>query len=52
MSKDIKAKRREYIRQRIEKVKNKGTEVQRIAEELFISKDTVYRDLRSDKHQL
>jgi DeoR/GlpR family transcriptional regulator of sugar metabolism len=50
--KDIKAKRREYIKKRIEKVKNKGTEVQRIAEELFISKDTVYRDLRSDEHQL
>jgi DeoR/GlpR family transcriptional regulator of sugar metabolism len=49
MSKDIKAKRREYIKKRIEKVKNKGTEVQRIAEELFISKDTVYRDLRQEE---
>ncbi len=44
-------KRREYIRKRIEQVKHKGTEVQRIAEELFISKDTVWRDLRSDQQK-
>jgi DeoR/GlpR family transcriptional regulator of sugar metabolism len=38
--------RREYIAERISKVKHPSSEVNKIARELFLSTDTVYRDLR------
>ena len=38
--------RRKYIRSRVEKVKHRTSEIKRISKELFISVDTIYRDLR------
>ena len=38
--------RRKYVKSRVEGVRNKGTEVQRIARELFLSKCTIYNDLK------
>jgi len=43
---ELKQQRKDYIRTRVSAVKNKATEVIRISKELFISTDTVYRDLR------
>lgn len=44
--KELKRKRKEYIRQRLEGVQHKGTEVRRLSRELFLSMATIYRDLR------
>ena len=43
---DIKEKRAEYIKQRVSNVKNKPTEIKRLADELFLSEFTVRRDLK------
>jgi len=41
-----KQQRANYIKMRCDAVKNKTTEVKRIADELFISERTVWDDLR------
>jgi len=41
-------RRREYVKQRIESARNRGTEVKRLADELFLNQRTIYRDL--EKH--
>jgi|GEM_PF-3837236 len=43
---EILKERRKYIAERISNVKHTKSEVIRIANELFLSVDTVYRDLR------
>lgn len=42
----IKDKRKKYIQSRVDAVKNKSTEIKRIADELFLSEVTIYRDLK------
>jgi len=37
--------RAKYIKQRVEVVKNKPTEIKRLAKELFLSEKTIRRDL-------
>jgi len=38
--------RADYIKKRVEAVKNKPTEIKRLADELFLSEKTVRRDLK------
>ena len=38
--------RAKYIKQRVEVVKNKPTEIKRLANELFLSERTIYSDLK------
>ena len=44
---DLKTKRAEYVKQRIEQVKNKPTEIKRLSKELFLSERTIWRDITS-----
>jgi DeoR/GlpR family transcriptional regulator of sugar metabolism len=44
---DLKTKRAEYVKQRIEKVINKPTEIKRLSSELFLSERTIRRDLKT-----
>ena len=46
-SNDILKKRRQYIKERVEKVKNKNTEIKRLSNELFLSEKTIKRDLKT-----
>lgn len=43
---DLKTKRAEYIKNRVDQVRNKTTEIKRLSNELFISESTVRRDLQ------
>ena len=45
MNKSKLTQRAEYIKTRVESVRNKQTEIKRIADELFLSERTVRRDL-------
>ncbi len=38
--------RQEYIKKRVENVRNKPSEIKRLADELFLSEKTVRRDLK------
>jgi len=44
--KKIKEERSEYVKHRVSQVKNVGTEVAKLSKELFLTKSTIYRDLK------
>jgi DeoR/GlpR family transcriptional regulator of sugar metabolism len=47
MNKSKLEQRAEYIAQRVNSVRCKTSEIKRIAQELFLSEKTVYRDLKN-----
>jgi len=46
----LKEERANYIKERLDSVTNKGTEVNRLSTELFISKRSVYLDYQKAKN--
>ena len=44
---NLKIERADYVKERLNNVKNKHTEARRLSKELFISVSTIYRDYKS-----